>query len=197
MANESYACAANHLESCPGGYFCQWSEPAGKFLCCGVSAGTDDLKSKHGTLDNTHYFSGCPSRGVAHVSPATGQVQQCGHPLDTSCPPGYTCQRTQNGTFVCCSGGSNTPLAPRLHPTSVETPPKPSTPEPPPVFTTTTMAPPLTQPGKACQVGPPLAETGAADRYKSCSERSLCPPGYQCTPSAIGGVCCLKPGEIF
>jgi hypothetical protein len=37
--NETSACAANHVDSCPGGYFCQWSQGAGKFLCCGVSAG--------------------------------------------------------------------------------------------------------------------------------------------------------------
>uniref|UniRef100_A0A914UKY9 BPTI/Kunitz inhibitor domain-containing protein n=1 Tax=Plectus sambesii TaxID=2011161 RepID=A0A914UKY9_9BILA len=69
-------------QTCPLGYFCQFSEANTQFQCCGISAD-------------------CPDKKVAFIS-VMGAAQTCtigGSP----CPSGFTCQRTSKGSALCCT----------------------------------------------------------------------------------------------
>ena len=69
-------------QSCPIGYFCQFSTINNQFQCCGVSAG-------------------CPNDQVAFIG-LKGEPERC-IPSSPNCPQGYTCQNTLNGYYTCCT----------------------------------------------------------------------------------------------
>ncbi|CAD6187897.1 unnamed protein product [Caenorhabditis auriculariae] len=123
-------------QSCPTGYFCQFSDRNKQFQCCGHKAG-------------------CPGDSVAYLD-LTGAAQECSMKLG-NCPSGFVCQKTRPGKTICCTGSPirkrpqenrNPPLLPTIEApmvTSAEA-------TPPAVFSTT--AAPITQPNNSVRPGP-------------------------------------------
>uniref|UniRef100_A0A914YYM5 BPTI/Kunitz inhibitor domain-containing protein n=1 Tax=Panagrolaimus superbus TaxID=310955 RepID=A0A914YYM5_9BILA len=69
-------------QTCPVGYFCQFSSSNNQFQCCGVSAG-------------------CPNDQVAFIG-LRGEPEKC-LPTSPTCPHGYTCQKTLSSQHICCT----------------------------------------------------------------------------------------------
>uniref|UniRef100_A0A914UKJ1 BPTI/Kunitz inhibitor domain-containing protein n=1 Tax=Plectus sambesii TaxID=2011161 RepID=A0A914UKJ1_9BILA len=72
-------------QDCPTGYFCQFSVVNTQFQCCGINGG-------------------CPSQSVAFIG-VDGEAQQCKVGQST-CPSGFSCQRSKKGNMLCCTTGT-------------------------------------------------------------------------------------------
>ncbi|KHJ92453.1 Kunitz/Bovine pancreatic trypsin inhibitor domain protein [Oesophagostomum dentatum] len=81
-------CTAGEENSCPTGFFCQFSAKNGQFQCCGQSGG-------------------CPSRRAAFIA-IDGNAQEC-IPGPDMCADGYECVRSAYGGAknICCSKEEN------------------------------------------------------------------------------------------
>ncbi|CAJ0578735.1 unnamed protein product, partial [Mesorhabditis spiculigera] len=75
-------------QTCPLGYFCQFSDKNKQFQCCGHRAG-------------------CPFQSVAFID-MSGGAMEC-NPQFAMCPPGYDCIKGRSGKHLCCTSqeGSN------------------------------------------------------------------------------------------
>ncbi len=87
--------------SCPIGYFCQFSSQLSTFICCGIRASKCHYPVYRCNMIN----SGCPNDHVAFIG-ISGEPQLCviGQ---TTCPTGYSCQKGLNEHQVCCTSGAN------------------------------------------------------------------------------------------
>uniref|UniRef100_A0A7I4YF01 Kunitz/Bovine pancreatic trypsin inhibitor domain protein n=1 Tax=Haemonchus contortus TaxID=6289 RepID=A0A7I4YF01_HAECO len=68
--------------TCPSGYFCQFSTKNQQFQCCGIK-------------------SDCPGKSMAFLN-LDGEAKQCAK-LSPSCPAGFSCQQTKHHKFLCCT----------------------------------------------------------------------------------------------
>ncbi|KAI6241735.1 hypothetical protein M3Y99_00336300 [Aphelenchoides fujianensis] len=76
-------CTASGPNTCPLGYFCQFSETNKMYQCCAQKAG-------------------CPGTGVAYIG-MSGAPEPCQVGLNNTCPVGYSCQQTKHNRDVCCT----------------------------------------------------------------------------------------------
>ncbi|KAL6740242.1 hypothetical protein Aduo_013616 [Ancylostoma duodenale] len=86
--NKPRVCTAGEENSCPTGFFCQFSAKLTQFQCCGQSGG-------------------CPSRRAAFIA-IDGNAQEC-LPGPDMCADGYECVLSAygNGKNICCSKEEN------------------------------------------------------------------------------------------
>uniref|UniRef100_A0A915D1X8 BPTI/Kunitz inhibitor domain-containing protein n=1 Tax=Ditylenchus dipsaci TaxID=166011 RepID=A0A915D1X8_9BILA len=84
-AAEPQLCTSSAPNSCPLGFFCQFSDKNSQFQCCAHKAG-------------------CPADTVAYVD-LSGNPQTCkmGKPTITQCPLGYSCRETSTDKTICCT----------------------------------------------------------------------------------------------
>ncbi|KAI6187724.1 hypothetical protein M3Y98_00275600 [Aphelenchoides besseyi] len=80
-------CTASGPNTCPLGYFCQFSDKNKQFQCCA-------------------HKGGCPDNGVAYIG-ISGQPETCKFGLNDSCPHGYSCQQTRENRDICCTKNDN------------------------------------------------------------------------------------------
>uniref|UniRef100_A0A914C9P6 BPTI/Kunitz inhibitor domain-containing protein n=1 Tax=Acrobeloides nanus TaxID=290746 RepID=A0A914C9P6_9BILA len=83
MNGSPQACTSSSSNSCPFGYFCQFSDKNKQFQCCA-------------------HKSGCPGNSVSFVD-ITGNPKECKAGIHGQCAVGYSCQRTREGRYHCCS----------------------------------------------------------------------------------------------
>lgn len=88
-------CTVSALNTCPTGYFCQFSDKNKQFQCCG-------------------HKSGCPGDSVAYLD-LTGAAQECS-PKVGNCPQEYSCQKTKLGKNICCTGLPRSAISSRDRP---------------------------------------------------------------------------------
>ncbi|VDO04575.1 unnamed protein product [Haemonchus placei] len=81
-------CTAGEENSCPIGFFCQFSAKRSQFQCCGQSGG-------------------CPERRAAYIA-VDGNAQEC-LPGPDMCADGFECVRSVDGSGknICCSKEDN------------------------------------------------------------------------------------------
>uniref|UniRef100_A0A7E4W2H1 Kunitz/Bovine pancreatic trypsin inhibitor domain protein n=1 Tax=Panagrellus redivivus TaxID=6233 RepID=A0A7E4W2H1_PANRE len=104
------ACTASAPNSCPTGYFCQFSDKNKQFQCCA-------------------HKSGCPGNSVSYID-ITGAPKECKTQLHNQCPMGYSCQMGYNNKNICCtlpeeesiSQTTPAPPPPPQYTTTTETP---------------------------------------------------------------------------
>ncbi|CAI4228937.1 unnamed protein product [Auanema sp. JU1783] len=90
--NRPVVCTASG-QSCPTGYFCQFSDKNKQFQCCGHKAG-------------------CPNESVAFIDLSGGPLE-C-NPRNPTCPDGYSCQRSRNSRNICCTEDEMRKMIPRI-----------------------------------------------------------------------------------
>uniref|UniRef100_A0A0N5AE10 Kunitz/Bovine pancreatic trypsin inhibitor domain protein n=1 Tax=Syphacia muris TaxID=451379 RepID=A0A0N5AE10_9BILA len=86
VTNTVVPCTSS-ADSCPLGYFCQFSEKNKQFQCCA-------------------HKSGCPDESVAFID-ISGSPKECS-PEVSYCPTGYSCQRIQPHKYLCCTMQNDT-----------------------------------------------------------------------------------------
>ncbi|VDM53228.1 unnamed protein product [Angiostrongylus costaricensis] len=86
--NEARLCTAGQENSCPTGFFCQFSRKKSQFQCCGQNGG-------------------CPIRRAAYIA-LDGNAQECA-PGSNTCVDGYECVRSvyDSDKNICCSKEDN------------------------------------------------------------------------------------------
>lgn len=76
-------CTSSAPNSCPTGYFCQFSDKNKQFQCCA-------------------HKSGCPGDSVAYID-ISGSPKECRPNLPNQCPSNYSCQMTTKEKYTCCT----------------------------------------------------------------------------------------------
>jgi hypothetical protein len=107
-------CSASGPNSCPTGFFCQFSDKNKQFQCCAHKAGnhfkTFALK--------IFFTTGCPANNVAYVG-ISGQPEPCKRGVPNVCPKDFSCQQTRDGKEICCT--INDPKTPGMSDRSATT----------------------------------------------------------------------------
>ena len=91
-------CTSSAPNSCPVGYFCQFSDKNKQFQCCA-------------------HKSGCPGESVSYID-ISGAPKECKPTIPNQCPIRYSCQLTTKDKHVCCTADPSNPVITTTTPVS-------------------------------------------------------------------------------
>ncbi|KRZ79287.1 Uncharacterized protein T10_3965, partial [Trichinella papuae] len=203
-------CDLLHLNSCPSGSVCLYSQFYRHYQCCYPEKKSSISYSEKNTAATISAMESCPKGELALRDQQTGLNVRCklNSSISETCPIGYTCKPLERhiGSGICCSKNLTCPAG-SSH------------------FTDPLTLLPMRcsvnhdnncpagygclfsqnsgiccslnkndgfkkERDKLCPAGDPLADTVKRNSFHYCSQFEQCPIGYECTNTLNGSLCC-------
>ncbi|KRY91934.1 Uncharacterized protein T4D_12695 [Trichinella pseudospiralis] len=203
-------CNLLHLNSCPSGSVCLYSQFYRHYQCCYPEKKSSISYSEKNTAAAISAMESCPKGELALRDQQTGMNVRCklNSSISKTCPIGYTCKPSERhiGSGICCSKNLTCPAG-SSHFTD------PSTLLPMRCSVNDDNNCPAgygclfsqnsgiccslnkndgfkKERDKLCPAGDPLADTVKRNSFHYCSQFEQCPIGYECTNTLNGSLCC-------